>query len=181
MHFDRATVPVRMTYQQYLFRFEVRNAAELSDRPTPKITMWVPASSTKAFLAPFLALGPEATGLRHADGSETISFYPMNTKRFTRPLFKMPAEDQAFAIWLFRSVPVGDAAALSAVMDGNGEMLTRLAAIGGKSYVPYTMARTRQEWATHFGADVWKRYAAAKKAYDPNHVLSPWPAMFAGG
>ena len=181
LHFDRATVPVRMTYQQYLFRFEVRNAAELSDRPTPKITMWVPASSTKAFLAPFLALGPEATGLRHADGSETISFYPMNTKRFTRPLFKMPAEDQAFAIWLFRSVPVGDAAALSAVMDGNGEMLTRLAAIGGKSYVPYTMARTRQEWATHFGADVWKRYAAAKKAYDPNHVLSPWPAMFAGG
>ena len=181
LHFDRATAPVRMTYQQYLFRFEARNAAEITDRPTPKITMWVPASSTKMFLAPFLDLEPEATGLRHADGSESISCYPMNTKRFTRPLFKMPTEDQAFAIWLFRSVPKDDPAALSAVMDGNREMLTRLAAIGGKSYVPYTMARTRQEWAAHFGSNVWKRYSAAKKAYDPNHVLSPWPAMFVGG
>ena len=181
MRFDRATDPVRMTYQQYLFRFEARNAAELSDRPTPKITMWVPASSTKTFLAPFLALGPEATGLRHADGSETISFYPMNTKRFTRPLFKMPAEDQAFAIWLFRSAPTDDPAALSALMDSNRALLAKLAALGGKSYVPYTMVRTPQEWAAHFGSDTWKRYSAAKKAYDPNHILSPWPAMFVGG
>ena len=179
--FDRATAPVRMTYQQYLFRFEARNAAEVSDRPTPKITMWVPASSTKTFLAPFLALGPGATGLLHADGGETISLYPMNTRRFTRPLFKLPAEDQAFAVWLFRSVPKDDTAALSAVMDSNRELLGRLAAIGGKSYVPYTMTRTPKEWTAHFGSDVWKRYSAAKKAYDPNHVLSPWPAMFVGG
>ena len=181
LSFDRATAPVRMTYQQYLFRFEARNAAEVSDRPTPKITMWVPASTTKTFLAPFLALGPEATGLRHADGSETLSCYPMNTGRFTRPLFKLPAEEQAFAIWLFRSVPPDDSAALAATMDSNRELLTRLAALGGKSYVPYTMTRTPKDWAAHFGADVWKRYSAAKKAYDPNHVLSPWPAMFGGG
>lgn len=178
LRFDRATAPARMTYREYLFRFEARNAAANVDRPSPYITMWMPASATRKYMADVLALSPPATGLLRVDGGETFSFYPMVTRRFTRPLFKVPSEEVAFSIWLSRSAPVGDQAALSSLLASNRELLAKMTAMGGKRYAPYSMVMTPAEWAVHFGPDVWKRFGAAKKKYDPMHVLSPEPAMF---
>ena len=181
LRFDRATPPVRMTYQEYLFRFEARNAAYDTSRSAPQITMWTPVQATKKVLAEFLALPPESSGLTRTKGTETFSFYPMNTRRFTRPLFKVPAEEQAFTIWLFRNAAAGDQIALSAILESNRSLLASARAGGGKSYAPYTMAMPSAEWAAHYGPAVWKRFSAAKKKYDPKNVLSPQPAIFSAG
>ena len=53
-----------------------------------------------------------------------------------------------------------------------------MTALGGKRYAPYAMAISPTEWQEHFGPDVWRRLAAAKKRYDPNAVLSPQPTIF---
>jgi hypothetical protein len=109
-----------------------------------------------------------------------FSFWPLNTRRFTRPLLKVPNENQMFSLWLFRSAPVGDQAALSALLASNRELLAKMTAVGGKRYGPYSMVISPAEWEAHFGSDVWRRLSEAKKKFDSNHVLSPEPAMLPG-
>ena len=178
--FQRASAPVRMTYSAFLFRHEERNAAyAASGRPSPQLVMWMPASESKHFLTDeILSLSPTESGLLRADGTETFGVYPLVPRRLTRPLFKIPLESRAFAIWFFRSVRADDPAALSSMLESNRRLLARVTALGGKRYAPYSMVMTPDEWAVHFGPDVWKRLSAAKRSYDPKGVLSPEPAMF---
>jgi FAD/FMN-containing dehydrogenase len=172
--------PARMTYREYLFRFEARNAAAPADRPSPTIAMWIPASATKDYLANILSLSPEAAALPRSGGVESFGCYPLNTRRFTRPLFTVPTEEQAYALWLFRSVKPGDEAALSALLASNRDLLAKMVAAGGKRYGPYSMVISPAEWQEHFGPEAWRRLVAAKAKYDPNRVLSPEPAIFGG-
>src|SRR6266702_5342590 len=181
LRFDSATPAVRMTYQEYLFRFEARNAASAARFPNSLsrfITMWLPASAVKDYLSNIFAFPPELAALPQVGGFERISFFPMNTRRFTRPLFKLPSEDRAFAVWLFRSVSAGDQARLSAVTASNRDLFAKMTAIGGKRYSPYSGVISPAEWQEHFGLDTWRRLSAAKKKYDPNNVLTPGPNMF---
>jgi FAD/FMN-containing dehydrogenase len=179
LRFDSATAPVRMTYRDYLFRFEAQNARLASSRaPSVYIAMWIPASAAKEYLTNILALPPDLSGLPRVAESERFSFYPLNTRRITRPMFKVPSEDQAFAVWLFRSAPSGDQTALSAMMASNHELFEKMTAVGGKRYSPYSGVMSPEQWAVHFGPDVWRRLSEAKKKFDPNNVLTPGAEMF---
>lgn len=109
---------------------------------------------------------------------EIFSCSPLNTRRFTCSLFKVPTEEQAFSVWLFRSVDPGAETALSAVLASNRELLAKMTEVGGKRYVPDAMVLSHKEWQAHFGTEVWRRLLEAKQRYDPNAVLSPEPAMF---
>jgi hypothetical protein len=185
LRFASAAPPVRMTYHDYLFRspysnrnFQEPGSVAGAGRPSPCITMWIPASATKDYLSNILSLSPEAAALAHANGIEQFGCYPLNTRRFTRPLFKVPSEEQVFSLWLFRSAKPGDEAALSALLASNRDLLAKMTAAGGKRYAPYSMVISSAEWQAHYGPEVWRRFVAAKAKYDPNRVLSPHPAMF---
>ena len=181
LHFTSAAVaPLRMSYHDYLFRFGERGG--MAAGPMPVITMWIPASATRAYLDNILSLTPEALALgNRLQGVEGFGCYPLNTRRFTRPLFKVPNEEQVFAIWLFRSVKPDDETALSALLASNRELLAKMTAVGGKRYAPYSMVISSEEWQAHYGPEVWRRFMAAKAKYDPNRVLSPNPAIFGSG
>jgi cytokinin dehydrogenase len=176
LHFASAAEPKRMTYHDYLFLFETGGGVKTG--PSPFITMWIPASATRKYLENILSLTPEALALTSFQGVQQFGCYPLNTRCFKRPLFKVPNEDQVFAIWLFRSVKAGDEAALSALLASNRELLAKMAAVGGKRYAPYSMVISPAEWQAHYGPEVWPRFVAAKAKYDPNRVLSPHPGIF---
>ena len=180
LHFASAAAPARMTYHDYLFRLETRGGVA-PGRPSPFITMWIPASVTRTYLDNILSLTPEAAALVRFQGVEQFGCYPLNTRRFTRPLFKVPSEEQAFAVWLFRSVSPGDEVALSALLASNRDLLAKMTAAGGKRYAPYSMVISPAEWQAHYGPEVWPRLVAAKAKYDPNRVLSPHPTIFGPG
>jgi hypothetical protein len=165
-----------MTYHDYLFLLETRGG--VNSGPSPVITMWIPASATRKYLENILSLTPEALALTPFQGLQQFGCYPLNTRCFKRPLFKVPNEEQVFALWLFRSVKPGDEAALSAVLDSNRDLLAKMTAVGGKRYAPYSMVISPAEWQAHYGPEVWRRLVTAKAKYDPNRVLSPHPAIF---
>ena len=177
LRFASAAAAVRMTYHDYLFRFETRGGVAAAGPPSPFITMWIPASATRTYLDNILSLTPEAAALVRFQGVEQFGCYPLNTRCFKRPLFKVPSEEQVFALWLFRSVKAGDEAALSALLASNRELLAKMTAVGGKRYAPYSMVISPAEWQAHYGPEVWPRFVAAKAKYDPNRVLSPHPAI----
>ncbi len=176
LHFASATAPARMSYHDYLYRFESRGG--VTGEPSPFITMWIPASATRTYLDHILSLTPEAAALGRFQGVEQFGCYPLNTRCLKRPLFKVPKEEQVFTVWLFRRVTAGDEAALSVLLASNRDLLAKMTAVGGKRYAPYSMVISSDEWQAHYGPEVWPRFAAAKAKYDPNRVLSPHPAIF---
>jgi len=170
LRFDSAATPVRMTYEEFLFRFEVGNAESTARQQERQfLTMWMPASTTRDYLSYLFS---------KVVSFNRLSAYPMNTNRFTRPLFKVPDEKQAFAIWLFHASPEGNLEARSAILSSNRDLLAKMTALGGKRYAPYTGVMSPALWQEHFGPEVWRRLSAAKKKYDPNNVLTPGPNMF---
>ena len=115
--------------------------------------MRIPASVAKEFVSGILAMSPEALGVLSSSRGESISLYPMNTRRFSTPLFKVPSEEQAFAVWLTRNVALGDEKALGAMLAGNHQLLEKMTAVGGKPFSPLFVdpLTTRVEDALRFG------------------------------
>jgi FAD/FMN-containing dehydrogenase len=60
----------------------------------------------------------------------------------------------------------------------NERLVDRCMAVGGKIYPPLAPGLSRDKWERHYGA-TWQRFAAAKKRFDPHHVLTPGIDLFA--
>ena len=134
--------------------------------------------------------GPEARDVtreilsemsKSAYGPASFTFPVHNLAHFRRPLFKVPTGKVAFSLWLFpRTVPAGDASAHAALMAESRRLFEKMRAVGGKCYIAHSSVPFPPTgWEDHFGPDTWKRLAAAKRKFDPNHVLTPGPGIFA--
>src|SRR3984893_17043697 len=84
LRFASATAPARMTYHDYLFRFETRGGVLAAGNPSPFITMWIPASATRTYLDNILSLSPQTFALVPFQGVEQFGCYPLHTRCFKR-------------------------------------------------------------------------------------------------
>jgi len=179
LRFDSEVAPDRMIARDYLYRAasylaSTRPAATsaAASAPCASVTMWIPGSQTKDFVSRILALPSKLAGF------ERFSFWPLNTRRFNRPLFKVPSEEQMFSVWLIRRAPPDDRATLSAMHASTRELLANLTAVGGKRYAPWSPVISPEEAQSHYGAEVWRIFSESKKRFDPNGVLAPEAAKF---
>ena len=64
------------------------------------------------------------------------------------------------------------------MLAANQALLPLLLAAGGKVYPPFAPILSHEQWQEHYGMEVWPRFAAAKKRFDPNTVLTPGAGIF---
>ena len=172
LRYDSAAVPVHMTYEDFLFRFEALNSenlARFAQQDRQFLTMWIPASTTSKFLTYLFS---------KVQSFNRLSVYPLNIDKFSRPLFRVPEEKQAFAVWLFHASKHGDLEARASIAAANRDLLAKMSALGGKRYAPYTGPMSPVDWQEHYGTDVWSQFHHAKIRFDPNNVLTPGPGIF---
>jgi FAD/FMN-containing dehydrogenase len=100
------------------------------------------------------------------------------TERHTRPLNKMPEGPVAFELRMHRLTTAPGSEDHVAMLQANHALLPRLQAAGGKIYPPYCPILSGSQWQEHYGAETWQRFAAAKKRFDPNNVLTPGAGIF---
>jgi len=175
--------PVQMSYWDYLHRTKNTATDEAGGPLRPvsfaqprtdslaEIGMFVPESAAKNFLGSILAT-PSDLALAFS-----FNMWGLNTRRFTRPLFKMPSEDFGLAVWIIDQAR--NASEGSAMLAGHRSLYERLRAVGGRRYggfgaVPFSQA----DWKDHFGPDTWRRLVQAKKKFDPHGLLTPGPGIF---
>jgi FAD/FMN-containing dehydrogenase len=167
---------LRASYADYLKREAPAAAAlrvgrEQERRRSASVVVFVPAAAA-ASLAQGVFADPAATaGLWRCD------FAPLDTRRLKRPLFRMPAADVAFGLWLFKNAPASQAEAHAAMIAANRSLLDAARAAGAKAYPPY-VAYSSGDWQAHYGEELWKGLVAAKRRYDPAGVLTPGPGIF---
>ena len=65
------------------------------------------------------------------------------------------------------------------MLDANLKLWERVKSRGGERYAGYgAVPFTPVHWARHYGPQTWARLTAAKRAHDPNRILTPGPGMF---
>jgi len=177
LHSKSREDPVSVPYSNYLQREVARNAAAKASRKKtpsrlPYITMFVPGSASEEFVGRILATPPETAGMTR------FSLYVLPTHKFARPLFVLPQQELALAIFLFRGIPVADGGLYSETVATIRGLVEKMRAVGGKIYPPHAPFYTRSDWEGHYGPTKWRRLVAGKKKFDPKGILTPGTGMF---
>lgn len=134
--------------------------------------LFVPDSKLDAFAAQVLS---EISPAEYSPFSP-IFFLPFRRDRLTRPLFRVPEEDTFFLFDLLRTVTPQTRPAADMVAH-NRQLLERNRAWGGTHYTISAIPLTPEDWKRHYGP-AWEAFAAAKRRYDPDTVLTPGPNIF---
>jgi FAD/FMN-containing dehydrogenase len=139
---------------------------------SPSLAVWLPAKAAGPLLADLLS------SREHTDGIIFIECTGHATAPFRRPLFRVPAEERMFAVWLLRSAYAESGSPLDAQLAANAAFLNRAIAAGAKRYPPYGGVVTPADWRVHYGDALYRRLADAKRTYDARAVLTPGPNIF---
>ncbi|MFB3074537.1 MAG: FAD-binding protein [Candidatus Methylomirabilales bacterium] len=169
----------RLSYRDYI-RPETDRAATWpaarAKRHLGDLVMFVPGPVARDLTAEILVAMSKSTY-----GPASFTFPPHNLAHFHHPLFKLPAGKVAFSLWLFpRTVPAGETSAYAALTAETRRLFKRMSSLGGKGYIAHSsLPLSQTEWEEHFGPEAWRRLSDAKRRFDPNHVLTPGPGIFA--
>ena len=89
-----------------------------------------------------------------------------------------PDEEVFYLVAFLRSAVPGAPESLEALSRQNQRILDFCAeaGIGAKQYLPNHKAR--HEWAEHFGAARWERFARLKAEFDPRAILAAGQGIF---
>jgi hypothetical protein len=135
--------------------------------------VWLPARRARELLAGVLGSAEEMAGVVN------VACTVYGTRRFRRPLFRVPDDEAMVAFWLVRAAMPNAGPSLEAQYAANGRFLARALATGVKRYPPTGGVATAAEWRVHCGDALHRRLVAAKRRYDPRGVLTPGPGIFA--
>jgi FAD/FMN-containing dehydrogenase len=176
LRFASASPAASMTYREYLHRLTafVDQASRRPDwlNPRPSVTLFLPAAVTRSFVGTVLQNEDDTSGIWRFD------VCPLDTRRFSRPLLRMPAGEVAFSLWMFRTAPDGNPATVDRMLKTVDSLLERARETGGTPYAPY-FPGTPDGWRGVVGEDVWARFKAAKQRFDPGGILTPGARIFA--
>jgi FAD/FMN-containing dehydrogenase len=173
LRFKSAPPATTTTYWDYLDR---RTASVVAGRArkVANVTLvaTLPDDAVRAFLTHVLATPEAFVGIWFFEVSARIP------ARHTQPLQKTASGAVVFELRMQRRAPGADTPELNAMLAANDALLPRLQAAGGKIYPPYCPILSKEQWQTHYGPETWARFAAAKRRFDPNNVLTPGAGIF---
>jgi hypothetical protein len=165
--------PAIWPYWDYLNRRTDSIAAtKARGTPNPSLALVLTEGSVRQFLEAVLSDEKFAAGIWR------IEVFPMLVERFTAPLHVLPAASLAFTVRLQRRASVRNAVDHKAMLSANRALAERCMELGGKVYPPFAPPLSRDEWRRHYGDRTWARFAAARREFDPNGILTPGAGVF---
>ncbi|HEU4579244.1 MAG TPA: FAD-binding protein [Polyangiaceae bacterium] len=167
---------VSESYSDYVFRLDPTIAFLIAigvwGFPHPWMDLFVPASAAASFV------GGVVANLTVADtGGGPILFYPVDSRRMRRPLFRLPEERHCFEFSILRTADPSVPSSVGDMLADNRAIYDQLVQIGGTRYGNGAIPFERRDWRRHFGPE-WPALAAAKARFDPARVLTPGQGIF---
>ena len=140
--------------------------------PHPWVDLFVPESQAASFIQ--AALDSTAT----ADmGFGPILVYPFLRSKITAPFLRMPSSERVFILDMLRTAIPPTPEKIDLLVAANRALYDQLLAVGGTRYPIDSVPMSHADWQAHFGP-AWCAFAAAKEAFDPDHVLAPGQGIF---
>lgn len=146
--------------------FEAWKLSGYWDQPHPWMEVTLPWEVAREYIETVLAnLPPGALG----PGGHVL-LWPARTVTSSVPLFKHPGGEVVLGWGILGSVVPSKLDEMLAQLDMASELAI---AYGGKRYLSgYVTFDTPERWAAHYG-ETWSRLCAAKRRWDPDHLLAP--------
>jgi cytokinin dehydrogenase len=175
---DRALIKrTTLPYAEYVDRLAVLEQALRANgqwfSAHPWLTTFIGDAAVDA------TVGAELDRLTPADlgpyGQVVLS--PIRKGSITSPLLRLPWDDLCYAFNLIRIPATEDAATVAQQVSDNEAVYQRVSANGGTLYPVSALPMSRAGWRRHFGPD-FARFAAAKRRFDPDNVLTPGYEVF---
>lgn len=141
------------------------------DQPQPWFQSIVPDSVSDLFLGEILA----QLTLAEIQDDLPIEIFALKSEKFTRPLCRIPKEPLIFGFGCPSRAP--DIEAAHRMVERNRRFYERARELGCKLYTIGSVKLTPQEWQEHYHP-YWEQFAAAKRRYDPDKILTPGPGIF---
>lgn len=162
-----------LTYAQFLARHSDKHATRSADGaklPRPCYSVLLPASKAEQYISDLLH------GLTLADtGQGTITIMPLQRQHLSAPFLRAPDEDTLFAFRIERIAPSQHVA--KRMVQHNRHLFEQACALGAFRLPESALPFTPDDWRTHFGSH-WSLLVAAKRRYDPDHILTPGQGIF---
>lgn len=139
--------------------------------PHPMLDVLVPSAQAPVFLRESLA------ALNPAEVAGPVLIYPYQRQALQTPFFRAPNAPRVVLFGLMRTTLPPTPAHVQAQIAENRRIYEKAVACGGCYYPVDSVPMTPQDWQQHFG-EHWCTFAAAKQAFDPNHLLNPQQGVF---
>lgn len=167
----RGTEQITQTdYKTYVHRVQ----GPFGESARPVLTQMIPMPAAMSYVASAL---PRLIADGGPADSPFVQLYAWKRKRFTRPMFRVPAESSilGFAVLQGASSP----AILRQKIATNEELYKASRALGGTLYPFSTVRLSQRDWQLHYGPQ-WDALIRAKYRYDPENVFASGPDTFRG-
>jgi FAD/FMN-containing dehydrogenase len=143
----------------------------LWDSPHPWLDLFVGDSVIDTMLSEVLC-----SSVSRGVGPLRILLYPLRRSRLSRPMLRLPEEDDVFLLdVLSTAAPSGG----SAMVTANRSLFERNRELGGTVYPISAVPLDPADWRRQLGAR-WPWLAALKHRFDPAGVLRPGTGVFDG-
>jgi cytokinin dehydrogenase len=143
--------------------------------PHPWIDVFLPTSEAESFIGSTLATTDPADL-----GQGPVLIYPYRGAAFTAPNLRVPEGETFFLFGLLRTAIPPTPERSQELIAANREIYEAARAVGGSFYPVDSVPMSPEDWRRHFGPE-WPRFFAAKRAYDPDALLSPGQGVFPRG
>lgn len=140
--------------------------------PHPWFDMFLPEAHAERFI------GETLDSLDPADmGQGPILIYPYRGEPFRAPFLRVPPGERFFLFDLLRTAipPTPDRSA--ELIEKNRRLFERARLLGGFQYPVGSVPKTQADWIRHYGP-LWPAFFAAKRAFDPDNVMTPGQGIF---
>jgi cytokinin dehydrogenase len=138
----------------------------------PDLGLYVPGSAAAAFIDALLPrLTPTDLGM-----AAMIRLFLWPRAPFTRPLFRLPADETVVYLALLRT-PTSDPDVVDRMLGANRTLFELNRSLGGTHYPFSALRLSRQDWERHYGP-YWGQLVKAKQRYDPDNVFASGPDIF---
>lgn len=134
--------------------------------PGPWLNVFIPDETVEAYVEEVLA-SPADAGV--------ALLYPVRRELIQEPFVRLPNSPVVFLLALLRAANEAD---VERLISTNRTQYEKVVAAGGTHYPVGAIPLTPTDWQTHYGPE-WPAFRAAKRRYDPGHVLTPGQQIFA--
>jgi cytokinin dehydrogenase len=166
-------------YLDFVNRLEQAwSSAELR-RAHPWIDLFVPDEAVESFVSQVLdtTAADDVGDGEDIAGRGFILLYAIRPSVIQAPFARVPAGKTAFLFSMLRSLAPENTQKVQRILQKNTDIFRELTAVGGKRYGAGSIQMSPNDWRQHFSPH-WERFEQAKRAFDPDNLLTPGQGIF---
>ncbi|MFC0110978.1 FAD-binding protein [Kibdelosporangium aridum] len=154
---------------------DLRKSISWDELVKPWFDVWLPGSTMERYVSEVV---PSLTA-RDVGAGGWVLLFPIQRSKLTRPMMRVPDDDWVFLFDILTAAekPGPDPAFAKEMLARNNRLFDRARQLGGVRYPIGSMDFGARDWAAHYG-ERWPEVQRAKRAYDPDRILTPGPGIF---